>query len=654
MKGAVIYARYSSEKQNEQSIEGQLRICNQYAEANGLTIMDTYIDRAMTGTNDHRPAFQQMLSDSEKPVPWDIVLVYAIDRFGRNSIEIAVNKQRLKKNHKTLISATQRTSENIDGTKNLDGILLENVYIGLAEYYSAELSQKIKRGLYENRSKGLFPGGHIVYGYRVVNKRVLIDEERAKIVLYVFQQYAQGVIAKDIIADLTEKGITYHGKPFAINTIYNMLRLRKYIGICNCAGTDYDNIYPPIVPTALFEEVGRILEKNKIGSKSREVEFLLKGKLICGYCGYHLQGDSGTSKSGKRIYYYKCMGRKKKNICNKRIMPKEKLEKTILDATMQVFGTPEGISAIADEILKIHEKRMHDRSVLAILTNERDVIKKSLANILKAIEQGILTATTKSRMDELEAQLSVVEDKIIVEQYKAQNQLKKEEVIEYLTHTIKQQPKLLIRNLIQKIVLYDDRFEIYFNYLNNMPPTEDNPDKTIRELSLTGCSDTSPLCLPNPCLPYAGTFFMRGERRKKERSDGLRYLRFRRHDRKHRSPLRGGAPPRRAEPDGHKTDGGRDRKHVRPFGRGHARRVRARPHRRGNANLSRHLQGTAPRPLPRPLRRAGTGVFLPARKGSENRPRYGKEHPLARHRPRTLRYAGFVLPYRNGQPRPRG
>ena len=129
MKGAVIYARYSSERQNEQSIEGQLRICNQYAEANGLTILDTYIDRAMTGTNDHRPAFQQMLSDSEKPVPWDIVLVYAIDRFGRNSIEIAVNKQRLKKNHKTLISATQRTSENIDGSKNLDGILLENVYI---------------------------------------------------------------------------------------------------------------------------------------------------------------------------------------------------------------------------------------------------------------------------------------------------------------------------------------------------------------------------------------------------------------------------------------------------------------------------------------------------------------------------------------------
>ena len=177
MKTAVIYARYSSERQTEQSIEGQLRVCHEFAERNDLKIIDTYIDRAMTGTNDNRAAFQKMLSDSDKPQPWEIVLVYALDRFGRNSIEVAVNKQRLQKNGKILISATQRTSVNIDGTQNLDGIILENVLIGLSEYYSAELSQKIRRGQNESRLKGNFAGGKVPYGYTTANKKIIIHED---------------------------------------------------------------------------------------------------------------------------------------------------------------------------------------------------------------------------------------------------------------------------------------------------------------------------------------------------------------------------------------------------------------------------------------------------------------------------------------------
>lgn len=253
MKNAVIYARYSSDKQTEQSIEGQLRVCNEYAERNGLAIVDTYIDRATTGTNDNRPAFQKMLADSDKPVIWDIVLVYAIDRFGRNAIEIAVNKQRLRKNKKTLISATQRTSDNIDGTRNLDGILLENVYIGLAEYYSAELAQKVKRGLKENRTKGLYTGGSLTYGYKVENKRVLIDEDQASVVNEIFNMYANGWMAREIIDSLHSRGISYNGKPFLYNAIYNLLHNKKYIGIYEVNDEVFTNVYPQIVPSELFQ-----------------------------------------------------------------------------------------------------------------------------------------------------------------------------------------------------------------------------------------------------------------------------------------------------------------------------------------------------------------------------------------------------------------
>ncbi|MBQ3048025.1 MAG: recombinase family protein, partial [Clostridia bacterium] len=133
MKTAVIYARYSCEKQTEQSIEGQLRVCHEYAERNNIVILNTYIDRAMSGTNDNRKEFQKMLKDSNNKA-WDYVLVYKIDRFGRNKYEMAINKKTLKDNGIRLLSAM----ENIPDTP--EGIILESLLEGMAEYYSAELS----------------------------------------------------------------------------------------------------------------------------------------------------------------------------------------------------------------------------------------------------------------------------------------------------------------------------------------------------------------------------------------------------------------------------------------------------------------------------------------------------------------------------------
>ena len=123
MKTAVIYARYSSERQSEQSIDGQLRKCYEYAEQNGILVLDTYIDRAMTGTNDKRANFQRMLKDSNKKL-WNYVIVYKIDRFGRNKYEIAMNKHALKVNGIKLLSAM----ENIPDSP--EGILLESLLEG--------------------------------------------------------------------------------------------------------------------------------------------------------------------------------------------------------------------------------------------------------------------------------------------------------------------------------------------------------------------------------------------------------------------------------------------------------------------------------------------------------------------------------------------
>ena len=159
MKTAVIYARYSCDAQTEQSIEGQLRVCEEYAAKNDILILDTYIDRAMTGTNDMRPDFQRMIRDSAKK-QWTYVIVYKLDRFSRNKYEATVHKNTLKSNGVKVVSAM----ENIPDSP--EGIILESLLEGMNQYYSAELAQKVRRGMRETRLKGNYQGGALPYGYR--------------------------------------------------------------------------------------------------------------------------------------------------------------------------------------------------------------------------------------------------------------------------------------------------------------------------------------------------------------------------------------------------------------------------------------------------------------------------------------------------------
>lgn len=476
MRYAAFYGRYSCERQSEQSIEGQLNVCQQYADQNDLKIVETYIDRAMTGTNDHRPAFQKMLADCEKNVLWDIVLVYAIDRFGRNSIEIAVNKQKLKKNNKMLISATQRTSDNIDGTKNLDGILLENVYIGLAEYYSAELSQKIRRGLNESRLKGYFTGGIILFGYNTVNKKLVINEDEANIVRKIFQDYNNGISITRIIEELNETGVQNHGKPFNSNSIYRLLSNEKYIGIYNYKGQIFRNIYPPIINEDIFYTVLKKIENNKYGKHKPDVCYLLKEKLKCGYCGNNVSSDSGTSKNGSVMRYYKCNTKKKsKQFCPLNPIRKELIENIVVDTTLEILASQINISDLAEKLASLHRQRLEDASILNILQKEYSEVTRSINNILDNMENGIVSKSIQKRLEDLESKQSSLEEKIEREKIKEVAIPTKEEIATYLQKAVRKKPKGLIDLLIDKVIIYNDKVEIYYNYTDKEIPEGERP-----------------------------------------------------------------------------------------------------------------------------------------------------------------------------------
>lgn len=308
---AVIYARYSSDNQREESIEGQIRECKAYAEKQGMTVLTTYIDRALSAKIDKRPDFQRMIKDSNKKL-FDIVLVWKLDRFARNRYDSAHYKAILRKNGVKVISATEPISA--DST----GILLESLLEGYAEFYSVELAKKVKRGHRENALKCKCNGGSITYGY-FVNKeqKFEIEPKEAEIVKEVFLRYSEGETIKEIVKSLNERGLrARNNKPFKANVFTHFLRNRRYIGEYRYGEIVIENGMPTIIDKELFDRVQKRIENNKHApartKTTADEMFLLTTKIFCGKCGQTMAGESGTSRTGNIYYYYKCRSSKLK------------------------------------------------------------------------------------------------------------------------------------------------------------------------------------------------------------------------------------------------------------------------------------------------------------------------------------------------------
>lgn len=216
-----------------------------------------------------------------------------------------------------------------------EGIILESLLEGMNQYYSAELAQKVSRGMKETRRKGLYQGGGLLYGYKIDGRKIVIDETTAPIVRYIYTHYAQGETVRTIIDYLTKNNILRNGKPFVLNSVYNILRNEKYSGVYKHADEIIDNMYSQLVSTEIFNQVREKVNSNKYGRHNVKTDFLLRKKLICGYCCQPMHGESGTTKNGTRFYYYKCNGRKKRiNTYNKSMVRKEIIEDLVLNATI--------------------------------------------------------------------------------------------------------------------------------------------------------------------------------------------------------------------------------------------------------------------------------------------------------------------------------
>jgi DNA invertase Pin-like site-specific DNA recombinase len=462
----VIYARYSSDNQREESIEGQLRECKEFAVKNDITILGTYIDRALSAKTDNRPEFQHMIKDSEKNM-FDVILVWKLDRFARNRYDSAHYKAILKKNGVKVVSATETISQ------GAEGILLESLLEGYAEYYSAELSEKVIRGMKENALKCKYNGGTLPIGYVVdEEKNFQIDPLVAPIILDAFKRYADGATMKDIVDELKLKGVrTKKNGEVSINSVTRMLHNRKYIGEYSYRDVVVPDGIPAIVPKNLFDKVQEKLTKNKKAPARHKADddYLLTTKLYCGYCKSFMVGESGTSHTQNKHRYYKCVGVKKHTGCKKKTVKKEWIEDLVINAIQSIILDDATLIRIAD---MLYDYSKQESTTLPYLKKQFADVEKGIDNILNAIQMGIFTSSTKTRLEELEQQKEDLKIKIMQEETVKQP-ITQRQILFWLTKlrdydiNIKENKQRLIDIFVNAIYLYDDRIVFVFNHQND-------------------------------------------------------------------------------------------------------------------------------------------------------------------------------------------
>lgn len=494
---AVVYARFSSSGQREESITGQLRDCKRYAENHGFEIINEYIDEAKTGTSDNRPSFQKMIKDSESK-RFKAIIVWKLDRFARNRYDSAIYRARLKKNGVKIYSAMENISD------SAEGIIMEGLMESMAEYYSANLSENVKRGNRESALQ-LKTIGRRVFGYsKSEDDHYIINETEATVVRRIFKEYTSGKSIQDIIKDLNNDGIlNSRNNPWNKSSLNTILASDKYIGTYRFLDYVVPNGMPAIISKETFEIAQDIKKRHKQApARSRDTRYLLTGKLFCGHCGSAMTGEFANSQTGRKYYYYACC-KSKKHKCDKKRAKKDWIENIVVIELLNQLNDLTYIDQLADRFMEYQKKQQSDDSELKVLQDRLHGVNKSLSNMVKAIEMGIITPTTQARMEELEEQKQQLHTAIEQLKFSKPPMIERDEFLFWID-TLKQDTgnydykEKLIDTFLNAVYLYDDGYiDIGTNLVKGTKRIESS---TLVRLSTLNESNSNFYIYENVCI----------------------------------------------------------------------------------------------------------------------------------------------------------
>ena len=461
----VLYARYSSHNQRDVSIDQQVDAGTKKATEYGISIMKIYSDRAVSGKTDKRTDFQRMMRDAEKG-EFQFVVAWKSNRMGRNMLEAMLNEAKLN----ALGVRVIYVEENFDDTAA--GRFAARSMMNVNQFYSESMAEDIKRGMDDNALKCMV-NGSIGYGYKKGSDgRFAVDEKKASVLTEIYQRVSEREPFVDIFTDLNNRGIpSPSGGKWNRSSFHRLLPPNERIrGIYIWGDHRVEGGIPRLISDELYYKVEEVLKtkKNSQGRHRESGDYLLTGKLFCGYCNSPMTGVSGTGKSGKSHYYYVCQKKRTAHECKKKNVRRENIELTIAQAIKDYALRPESIEWIADSVAA-YAKKLEEGERITLLQEKLSGIKKTIKNIMTAIEQGIFTDTTRDRLLELEKEQAELTKQISIEKSNMVS-VSREDIIAGLStfqdgdiHDKTYRIQLFDTFLIA-VYLYDDEMKIVFTF----------------------------------------------------------------------------------------------------------------------------------------------------------------------------------------------
>lgn len=407
------------------------------------------------------------------------------NRFARNKYDSAIYKRHLRKNGIELHYAAEHIPE------GPEGIILESLMEGLAEYYSAELSQKIRRGIHESALKCKATGGNLALGYKIApDKSFVINEKEALAVKTIFDMFIKQAPSTEICKYLNDLGFrTSRGNLFNKDSITRIITNEKYIGVYKCGDVRIEDGVPAIISKGVFAMAQKENERRRTSKQARlpKAKYLLSGKLFCGHCKKKMVGVSGTSKTGNKFRYYYCPSARKKQGCTKRHVSREWLEDLVVSETLNHILQPKIMTYIAKACYEIQLKDKSKNEEAEFYKRQIADNKKALNNMIKAIESGVVTESLPKRIKELEAE--GVQLQAELKKAEAKNIVLTPEHIEFMLgqYAVKDENesdndyrKKIIDCFVSEVYLYDDKLLIYYNISDNAPELAES-DRSLLE-----------------------------------------------------------------------------------------------------------------------------------------------------------------------------